>query len=72
METLLAAREMLECDPSVSGVGSFNVYGFDLMVDEDMKVHRRPGLEGGGMLEGASGPARCSPAHAHTPAARCT
>ena len=37
-ETLLAARETLETDPELGGAGAFNVYGFDLMVDDELSV----------------------------------
>lgn len=37
-ETLVAARDTLECIPAVSGVNAFNVFGFDLMVDADDRV----------------------------------
>lgn len=35
---LYSAKETLEVDAEFSGYTSFNVLGFDLMVDEDLKV----------------------------------
>lgn len=47
VETLLAAQSTLEVDPELSGAGSFNVYGFDLMVDDALNVKL---IEVGGWL----------------------
>jgi len=38
VECLLAARDTLEANPELGGVGCFNVFGVDLMVDEDLSV----------------------------------
>lgn len=38
--TLLSVRDTLEVDVDLSGYAVFNVFGFDLMIDEDLKVGR--------------------------------
>lgn len=38
VHALRAARAALEVDPRLGGAGAFNVYGFDLMVDDRLNV----------------------------------
>mmetsp|Transcript_29057 Transcript_29057/g.59436 ORF Transcript_29057/g.59436 Transcript_29057/m.59436 type:complete len:541 (+) Transcript_29057:54-1676(+) len=38
VETLLSARGTLQCNPDLTGAACFNVFGFDLMVDQDFGV----------------------------------
>jgi len=53
VETLLAAQSTLEVDPTLSGAGSFNVYGFDLMVDDahNVKLIEVSGVWGSGWFK---------------------
>ena len=37
--TLLSVRDTLETNPEVAGFAAFNVFGFDLMVDDAHQVH---------------------------------